>query len=157
LLWHATETRLPHQSDSASQYRLQVRHRSGDLRDFPGANISEGTLLDPEIHYLPSHKQAVCKIMATVLTASCWENVMQHMTTRGTRSSKNAGSNEGDVLRFLNDGISLADLPSVFQALNETGPVAKPPVPKRVSGINISIRTCNTEVHCAKFFRRAIE
>jgi hypothetical protein len=101
------------------------------LRDIPSANLSESTL---QVHYLATHKQAVCKIMATVLTASCWDNVMQHMTPRGTKSSKSAGNNEGDLLRFLNDGISLADLPPLFQALNESASVAKPASTKKGVG-----------------------
>jgi len=115
-------------------YQLTRHGTPSHLRDIPGANLSEGTWLNPEIHYLPSHKQAVCKIMATVLTASCWDNVMQHMTAQGTKSARPSGKNEGDVLRFLNDGISLADLPSVFEALNETGPVAKPVSKEKGSG-----------------------
>jgi hypothetical protein len=115
-------------------YQITRHGTPSHLRDFPNANVSEGTWLDPEIHYLPSHKQAVCKLMATVLTASCWDNVMQHMTAEGDKSSKGSGTNEGDVLRFLNDGISLADLPSVFQALNETTPVAKPSSAKKGFG-----------------------
>jgi hypothetical protein len=115
-------------------YQLTRHGTPSHLRDIPGANLSEGTWLNPEIHYLPSHKQAVCKIMATVLTASCWDNVMQHMTAQGTKSARPTGKNEGDVLRFLNDGISLADLPSVFEALNETGPVAKPVSKEKGSG-----------------------
>lgn len=107
-------------------YQLTRHGTPSHLRDIPGANLSADALLNPEVHYLPTHKQAVCKIMATVLTAPGWDNVMQHMTAQGTKSSRAAGKNEGDVLRFLNDGISLADLPSVFEALNETGPVAKP-------------------------------
>jgi hypothetical protein len=72
--------------------------------------------------------------MATVPTAPGWDNVMQHMTAQGAKSSRPSGKNEGDVLRFLNDGISLADLPSVFEALNEPGPVAKPVSDKKGTG-----------------------
>lgn len=115
-------------------YQITRHGTPSHLRDIPGANISEGTWFNPEIHYLPSHKQAVCKIMATVLTASCWDNVMQHMTAQGDKSSESAGKNEGNVMRFLNDGISLADLPSVFGALNETEPVAKPASDAKGSG-----------------------
>ena len=100
-------------------------------RDGPSANLSEGTWFNPEIHFLPTHKQAACNIMATVQTAACWDNVMQHMSTDGAKSAHNAGRNEGDVLRLLNDGISLADLPSVFTKLNSSS-VVKP-----VTGIKV--------------------
>lgn len=115
-------------------YQITRHAAPSHLRDLPGAGVSEGTWFDPEIHYLPSHKQAICQIMATVVTASCWDNVMQHMSAQGAKSSRPSGKNEGDVLRFLNDGISLADLPSVFEALNETGPVAKPAGDKKGTG-----------------------
>jgi len=120
---------LPHATpETRGMLIYQItRHASPThMRDIPWANLSDGTWTNPEVHYLPDHKAAICKIMSTVLTASGWDNVMQHMTERGDRSSRDSGKNEGDVLRFLNDGVSLADLPSVFDALNETGPVAKP-------------------------------
>lgn len=103
-------------------------------RDIPSANLSEGTWFDPEIHYLPTHKQAVCNIMATVQTAACWDNVMQHLTARGSMSSENSGRNEGNVLRFLNDGISLANLPSAFERLNRTMPSIEAESDRKGSG-----------------------
>ena len=44
---------------------------------------------------------------------------MEHMTAEGDKSAKPAGKNEGDVIRFLNNGYSLADdLPSLMQSVN---------------------------------------
>jgi hypothetical protein len=89
------------------------------MRDAPSV---EGSLLNPEVHYTDRHKEAVCAIMSVVPTVDGWENVMQHMTARGEKSGRSAGKNEGDVLRFLNNGISLADLPDVMDRLNRTLP-----------------------------------
>lgn len=113
-------------------YQITRHGMPSHTRDTP--NMNGGSLFDPQVHYLPTHKQAVCNIMATVQTANEWHNVMQHMTVAGSKSTRGAGQNEGDVLRFLNNGISLADLPSVFEALNELGPVMKPATDKKDSG-----------------------
>ena len=51
---------------------------------------------------------------------------MQHMSARGEKTVTDSGKNEGDVLRFLNNGVSLANLPAVFKQLNEKGPVMRP-------------------------------
>lgn len=102
-------------------------------RDLPSANLSEGSLYNPEIHFLSDHKQAVNNIMATAQTAAAWRNVFQHMSKDGSKSAKDPGKNEGDVLRFLNDGISLAELPSLFAALN-VGGKPKPVTDKKTTG-----------------------
>lgn len=82
-----------------------------------------GSLVNPEVHYLPNHKKAVCTIIKTIQTAAEWDNVMQHMTAEGIKSSRASGQNEGDVVRFLNNGLSLAeDLPSIFDAMNRMVP-----------------------------------
>ncbi len=103
-------------------------------RDAPSVNLGKGKWYDPEVHYLPDHKEAVCNIMATVQTVACWDNVMQHMSSRGTKTIRQSGSNEGDVMRFLNSGISLADLPSVFERLNVAAPITKKSNQTDVSG-----------------------
>ena len=115
-------------------YQITRHSVASHGRDIPSANLSEGTWTHPEIHYLPDHKQAICNIMATVQTASCWDNVMQHMSERGDKTAQQSGRNEGDVLRFLNDGIWLADLPSVFEHLNETGPTLRATSDAKSSG-----------------------
>lgn len=75
---------------------------------------------DQQVHFLPDHKTAINNIMATVQTAREWMNVMEHMTSRGLKSKKPAGTNEGDVIRFLNNGLSLAEaLPSLMQDINQ--------------------------------------
>ncbi|WP_396269757.1 hypothetical protein [Ideonella sp.] len=95
------------------------------LHDTPSMG---GSVFSPEIHYLETHKKAVCTIMKTVQTAPEWANVMQHMTARGEKSNEPLGKMEGNVLRFLNNGHLLADLPSVFERLNAALPLpVKPP------------------------------
>ena len=112
-------------------YQITRHSLASHARDLPSVG---GSLLDPEIHYMGTHKKAVVTIMKTVLTASGWDNTMQHMSREGTKSARDAGKNEGDVLRFLNNGISLAHLPPLFSALNETGPVMKPVSDKTGTG-----------------------
>lgn len=97
-------------------YQITRHGLASHSRDLPSA--SESSLTDVQVHYMPTHKQAICNIMAGIQTASGWDNVMQHMTARGTKSALPSGTNEGDVVRFLNNGISLAELPSVFRAMN---------------------------------------
>lgn len=113
-------------------YQITRHGMPSHMRDAP--SVGEGSLFDPQVHYLPTHKQAVLNIMGTVQTRSEWDNVMQHMTSNGQKSPRSAGQNEGDVLRFLNNGVSLAELPSVFEALNEAGPVMKPVGDKKDTG-----------------------
>jgi hypothetical protein len=73
---------------------------------------------DPEIHYLPKHKEAILTIMKSTVTAPAWDNTLQHMTERGGKSAAGSGENEKKVLDFLNNGLFLADLPPVIGALN---------------------------------------
>jgi len=115
-------------------YQITRHSKFTHARDMPSANLSEGSWTDPEIHYLPLHKQAICNVVATIQTAACWDNVMQHMSAAGSKTPRGAGSNEGDVLRVLNDGVSLANLPSVFEGLNESGPVMRSASDKKGSG-----------------------
>ena len=115
-------------------YQITRHSKASHGRDMPSVNLSEGTWTDTEVHFLPDHKQAVCNILATVQTASCWDNVMQHMSEKGAKTAQQSGRNEGDVLRFLNNGISLANLPSVLERLNETGPVIHASSKEKSSG-----------------------
>jgi hypothetical protein len=78
-----------------------------------------GGWTDVDVHYMPSHKQAIINILAPVQTRNEWWNVMQHMTAQGTKSAT-PGKNEGDVARFLNNGKFLRDdLPSLFSQINK--------------------------------------
>jgi hypothetical protein len=45
---------------------------------------------------------------ATVQTAREWVNVMEHMSADGEKSERPPGKNEGNVIRFLNNGYSLS-------------------------------------------------
>jgi hypothetical protein len=96
----------------------QIIHHSmaTHMRDTPRTG---GSLLHPELHYMPHHKQAILNVMAGVGTVSGWENTMQHISTDGSKSAQDPGKNEGDVLRFLNDGKLLVDLPRVMKKLNQ--------------------------------------
>lgn len=95
-----------------------VRHGlPSHLRDIPSIGFGG---INPELHFLPSHKEAVNNIMATVQTAREWVNVMEHMSADGEKSEHAPGKNEGDVIRFLNNGYSLAEeLPSLMKEVNE--------------------------------------
>lgn len=98
-------------------YQITRHGMPSHMRDLPGVQLSGW---DPEIHFLPAHKEAVNNIMATVQTAKEWVNVMEHMTEDGEKSVNSAGKNEGDVIRFLNNGLSLAeDLPLLMQDVNK--------------------------------------
>lgn len=99
-------------------YQITRHGLFSHLRDTPG--MGGAALAPDELHFLPSHKKAVNHIMATVQTAREWMNVMEHMTARGLRSKIPTGKNEGDVIRFLNNGVSLAeDLPSLMLDVNQ--------------------------------------
>ncbi|WP_237384670.1 DNA repair protein [Xanthomonas oryzae] len=76
--------------------------------------------MDMQVHYLNDHKQAVINIMKCVKLRPEWSNVMQHMTIDGLKGG-DPGKAEGDVMRFLNYGISLnPDLKGgVFDPLND--------------------------------------
>lgn len=98
-------------------YQITRHGLPSHMRDAPDVRWSD---IDYEVHFLPSHKDAVNNIMATVQTAKEWVNVMEHMTTDGEKSSMPTGRNEGDVIRFLNNGLSLAeDLPSLMLDINQ--------------------------------------
>jgi len=66
-------------------------------------------VLDPQLHYLPDHKKAVIHVIKGVTLASEWEAMFQHMTAGGELSAEKPGKLEGDVIRFLNYGVSLSD------------------------------------------------
>jgi hypothetical protein len=76
--------------------------------------------MDMQVHYLNEHKQAVINVMKCVKLRPEWSNVMQHMTIDGLKGG-DPGKAEGDVMRFLNYGISLnPDLKGgVFDPLND--------------------------------------
>ena len=112
-------------------YQLTRHGIPSHTRDAPSI---DGSLFDPQIHYLDRHKDAVCAVMSAVPTVDAWENTMQHMTAKGEKSGRSAGKNEGDVLRFLNNGISLADLPDVMDRLNRKQPVMEAVSTKKGSG-----------------------
>jgi hypothetical protein len=98
-------------------YQITRHGMPSHLRDTPGMQLSG---LNPEIHFLPTHKEAINNIMATVQTAKEWVNVMEHMTADGDKSTIAAGNQEGDVIRFLNNGLSLVEnLPSLMLAVNQ--------------------------------------
>lgn len=82
----------------------------------PSANMVG---LDPQIHYMDINKQAILNVLKCVRVAAEWYNVMQHMNVSGTKS-RDSGEAEGDVLRFLDEGISLSgDLKGqVFDPIN---------------------------------------
>ncbi len=86
-------------------------------RDLPSVGIGWD---DVQVHYMEQHKEAALNIFKCVRTISEWSNVLQHMTPEGGKAG-NAGQAEGDVLRFLNYGISLTkDLGGdVFDMLNK--------------------------------------
>ncbi|MFT3858954.1 MAG: hypothetical protein QM742_16130 [Aquabacterium sp.] len=93
-------------------YQITRHGMPSHLRDAPGLAWSE-------VHFLPSHKEAVNHIMATVQTAREWMNVMEHMSMDGEKAPS-PGKSEGDVIRFLNNGLSLAeDLPSLMLDVNQ--------------------------------------
>jgi hypothetical protein len=98
-------------------YQITRHGIPSHMRDTPGMQLSG---LNPEIHFLPMHKEAVNNIMATVQTAREWVNVMEHMTADGEKSIIATGKQEGDVIRFLNNGLSLVEnLPSLMLAVNQ--------------------------------------
>lgn len=98
-------------------YQITRHGMPTHMRDIPGIQVSG---YNPEIHFHPAHKEAINNIMATVQTAREWINVMEHMTADGTKSVTATGRLEGDVIRFLNNGYSLAeDLPSLMQDINQ--------------------------------------
>lgn len=66
-------------------------------------------VLDPQMHYLPEHKKAVIRVIKGITLASEWEAMFQHMTAEGEPSDEKPGKLEGDVIRFLNYGVSLSD------------------------------------------------
>ena len=100
-------------------YQITRHGVASHARDLPSPG---GALDEWQLHFLPNHKKAICTIMKTVQTKAEWDNVMQHMTSQGTKSDKPAGENEGDVLRFLNNGVSLPPLGPIFERLNRTLP-----------------------------------
>ncbi len=66
-------------------------------------------VLDPQLHYLPDHKRAVIRVIKGISLVSEWQAMFQHMTADGEPSGEGAGKLEGDVMKFLNYGRSLAD------------------------------------------------
>jgi hypothetical protein len=97
-------------------YQITRHGLPSHMRDTPSVSLSG---IDLEVHFLETHKEAIVNIMATATTAKTWLNVMEHMSARGMKSKQPSGKNEGDVIRFLNNGYSLADdLPSLMQSVN---------------------------------------
>ncbi|HSD36564.1 MAG TPA: hypothetical protein VLC92_03585 [Rhodocyclaceae bacterium] len=90
-------------------YQL-TRHWAYDhARDTPTVK-REGNGYLPNIHFLDRRKQAILKILTPVQLTTEWENVFQHMTADGSKIAEgDAGHNEGDVLRLLNNGLNLSD------------------------------------------------
>lgn len=66
-------------------------------------------VLDPQLHYLPDHKRAVIRVIKGISLVSEWQAMFQHMTADGEPSGEEVGKLEGDVMKFLNYGRSLAD------------------------------------------------
>ena len=66
-------------------------------------------VLDPQMHYLPDHKKAVIRVVKGITLTSEWEAMFQHMTAEGEPSDEEPGKLEGDVIKFLNYGVSLSD------------------------------------------------
>ncbi|MBI5925449.1 MAG: hypothetical protein HY836_07585 [Aquabacterium sp.] len=98
-------------------YQITRHDLTSHMRDVPSVSFDG---VDAQVHFMETHKEAIINIMATATTARTWENVMEHMTADGDKSSRPAGKNEGDVIRFLNNGYSLVqDLPSLMQAMNQ--------------------------------------
>lgn len=97
-------------------YQLTRHDWASHGRSTPSLNL---LTIDPQVHYMDINKQAVLAVFKCVRTVSEWGNVLEHMN-EGGRKSAAAGRAEGDVLRFLNYGISLTeDLQGdVFDALN---------------------------------------
>lgn len=96
-------------------YAITRHYVESHMKDLPKAEMQG---LDPQVHALPSHKDAILNILKPVQTRSEWANVMQHMSARGA-PVPSAGKAEGDVVRFLNYGLSLnAHLSKVFETMN---------------------------------------
>ncbi len=96
-------------------YQVTRHGMPSHMRSPPSVSVKD---YDLEVHYLPRHKEAVCAIMKSVNTVSAWSNTMQHMSKDGQKSSQDPGVNEGHVLRFLNNGLSLANLPPLAAQLS---------------------------------------
>jgi hypothetical protein len=98
-------------------YQITRHGLASHARNPPKGEIT----LDPEIHYLQEHKEAILTIMKSTVTTPAWDNTLQHMTQRGEINAINpvsSGENEKEVLEFLNLGLFLADLSPVINALN---------------------------------------
>ncbi len=96
-------------------YQITRHGAPSHMRSLPSVSLEDW---DPQVHYLARHKEAVCTIMRSAVTVSAWSNTLQHMSQLGAKSSQDPGSNEGHVLRFLNNGVSLANLPPLVAQLN---------------------------------------
>ncbi|KAB7764745.1 DNA repair protein [Xanthomonas maliensis] len=75
--------------------------------------------LDIQVHYLNEHKRAIINVVKCVKLSGEWINMLQHMSMDGSKIA-DAGKADGDVMRFLNYGLSLtSDLKSeVFDKVN---------------------------------------
>ncbi|MEQ4573560.1 MAG: DNA repair protein [Gammaproteobacteria bacterium] len=75
---------------------------------------------DTQVHYLNEHKQAILKIVKGVKLRQEWTNMFQHMSIDGSKLADDSKA-EGDVLRFLNYGLSLAEnlKGKVFNPINK--------------------------------------
>ncbi|MFV1845270.1 DNA repair protein [Stenotrophomonas maltophilia] len=83
-------------------------------------------VLDPQLHYLPDHKRAVIRVIKGISLVSEWQAMFQHMTADGEPSGEEVGKLEGDVMKFLNYGRSLADdlRSKVIDPINADGDVS---------------------------------
>lgn len=98
-------------------YHITRHGLASHVRDTPSVSFDGA---DAQVHFMESHKEAILNIMATATTANTWANVMEHMSTDGDKSTQDPGKNEGDAIRFLNNGYSLTEnLPSLIQSVNQ--------------------------------------
>ncbi|MGE8224150.1 MAG: DNA repair protein [Stenotrophomonas sp.] len=102
-------------------YQLTRHDWASHTRSTPSVNI---LTTDPQIHYMDINKVAIVNIFKCVRTVSEWGNALEHMTVDG-RKAGGAGKAEGDILRFLNYGVSLTDdiKGDVFDVLNSGGEI----------------------------------
>ncbi|MCW7538458.1 hypothetical protein OOT46_11465 [Aquabacterium sp. A7-Y] len=99
-------------------YEITRHSTFSHFRAFPGLAGSDRS--DVQVHYLDSHKQAIINILKPVQIVDEWNNVMQHMTRDGQKDDQRPrGQNEGEVMRFLNNGVSLTeDLNQLIRNIN---------------------------------------
>lgn len=94
-----------------------------------------------DIDFLPKRKEAIIAIFETVKIKNEWLNVLQHMHPLGEKSK--LGINEGDIIRFLNYGMLMANEKSVLNHVN--------------SGSNRKIKTGSRYVDLYLEMRRKVQ